>query len=100
MNTMPARTQHLRGDFEKIYQLDFKRLSWYTHAGVTGVTSLNSEIVDNLCGVAYEITMECYELILYSIVDAFGIHKADEKIKDKIRVAKMLPFADTAAHSP
>jgi Family of unknown function (DUF5677) len=92
---MEERTRHLGGEFDKLYQLYYSLLSWYVHSGITGVTNLKGETFAHLCGVAYTITIECYALILESIVDEFRIYKVDAKLKDKITFAKMVPFAET-----
>ena len=91
---MEERTRHFGGEFDKVYQLHYSLLSWYVHSGITGLTSLKGETFAHLCGVAYTITTECYALILESIIDELKIYKADEKLKDKVAFAKMLPFAD------
>jgi hypothetical protein len=38
---------------------------------------------------------ECYIVLLTAIIDEFGIEKADAKIKNKLKLAKMLPFTDS-----
>jgi uncharacterized protein DUF5677 len=92
---MEQRTKFLGGAFDRLYQLYYPLLSWYVHSGITGVTNLKGDTFAHLCGVAYTITIECYVLILESIIDEFRICKADEKLKDRIAFAKMVSFADT-----
>jgi len=92
---MEERTRHLKGEFEKIYNLYYPLLSWYIHSGVTGLSTLTAEAFAHLCGVAYTVVIDCYALMLEIIVDAFRITKADEKLKDKIEFAKIVAFADS-----
>ena len=93
---MEERTDFLREAYRQIYQRYYPLLSWYVHSGITGVTTPTGEGFANLCGMAYTIASECYALILESIVDEFGLQKADEKLKTKIQFARMLPYADTS----
>jgi|HubBroStandDraft_4_1064222.scaffolds.fasta_scaffold155626_3 hypothetical protein len=92
---MEQRAQFLGLTFERTYQLYYSLLSWYVHSGTTGLSSLTTETFANLCGVAYTIITESYCVILESVIDEFGIHRADEKLKDKITLAKMLPFTES-----
>ena len=78
------RTEHLGGEFERIYSVSYPMLSWYVHSGVTGLATLNAEALADLCGVAYVILISCYTSILETMVDAFGMMKADDKLKKKI----------------
>jgi hypothetical protein len=66
----------------------------HVHSGIAGVADLKDETFAHLCGVAYTITIECYILILESIIDGFRTCKTDEKLKNRITFAKIIPFAD------
>lgn len=92
---LKERVGHLGGDFERIYSVFYPQLSWYVHSGATGLATLTAESFASLCGVCFTILVGCYASILDTIVDAFGIMKADEKIKKKIDFAKVLPFTDS-----
>ena len=89
------RTEHLGGEFERIDNVSYPMLSWYVHSGVTGLATLNAEAFAHLCGVAYVILISCYTSILGTIVDAFGMMRADDKLKKKIDLARVIAFADS-----
>ncbi len=92
--SLEQRARHLGGDYEKIYDLYYPLLSWYAHPGITGLATITTESFAYLCGVCFNIVITCYELVLEIIVEAFGIDKADPKMKRKIEFAKIVAFAD------
>jgi hypothetical protein len=88
-------TELLGKPFNEIYQINYAQLSWYVHSGIVGVANLGATTFALLAGVAFNIAMESYMEILTAIIDEFKIIKADPKLKDKMMLAKMLPFTDT-----
>ena len=56
---------------------------------------MTGEALSMLCGVAFRIIMECYAVILEVIATVFKMDRADEKLKNKISYAKMLPFTNS-----
>ncbi|MHB8487563.1 MAG: DUF5677 domain-containing protein [Candidatus Acidiferrales bacterium] len=90
--TLRQRVEQLKAPFDQVYAVDYARLSWYVHSGLTGVMNLAAEVFIHLCAYAYHIASIAYSETLLSVVRAFKISKADEKIEEKLRVAKMLPF--------
>lgn len=52
-----------------------------------------------MAGVALVSCISSYELILAAMIDEFKIGMADEKIKQKLAVSKLLPWADDAAQA-
>jgi hypothetical protein len=89
------RVKLLGSPFDETYHVEYPRLSWYVHAGLTGITNLKAETFLALCGVALKSSTDSYEQILLAVVDEFKIGKADQKIKDKLVAAKLLPFTNS-----
>jgi hypothetical protein len=93
---LSQRVATVKAPFEQIYANDYPRLSWYVHPGLTGVANLPPETFIHLCTYAYHIASIAYGETLMSLVRAFKLSRANEKIEEKLRVAKMLPFTKDA----
>ena len=78
----------------RIYEVDYPRLSWYVHSGVTGVINLKSETFVHLCANAFSLAADSYREVLEAIVRKFKIDKAISKIDLKLYAAKAFPFND------
>src|ERR1700722_4456963 len=89
---LDKRAEHLGSEFERTYQVHYPQLSWHVHSGVTGLGTLTAESFAHLCGLDYVILISCYVAILETIVDAFGITKADDKLKNRIDFARVIAF--------
>lgn len=96
---MVERVKRLGAYFEEIYAVEYPRLSWYVHAGLTGVSFLKTDTFFALCGVALHSSTESYEQILLAMIDEFKIGKADDKVRDKIKAARLVPFAGNQAEA-
>ena len=81
-------------DYEEIYEIEQPRMSWQVHSGLTGVVNLKAESFTHMAGVAIGSCIRSYETILSAVVDEFQIGKADDKIKNKLMVSKLLPWED------
>lgn len=92
---LAKRVELLGAPFDERYAVEYPRLSWYVHAGLTGVANLEAGAFLALCGVALRSSTDSYEQILLAMIDEFKIGKADQKIKDKLNVAKLLPFTNS-----
>jgi hypothetical protein len=86
-------------DYEEIYEVAQPRMSWQVHSGLTGIANLKAETFTYIAGVGMTSCIEFYELILNAMIDEFQIDKADEKIKKKLAVSKLLPWADDPAQA-
>jgi hypothetical protein len=82
--------------FTQVYAVNYPQLSWYGHAGITGVINLEKESFRMLAGIAFTVTAEMYMVVLAIIIKQFKINKANDKISDLMTLAKMLPFTDGA----
>jgi hypothetical protein len=81
--------------FDELYELEYPRLSWYAHSGLTGFANLPAETFNMLAANQNKIAGESYTILLGEIIDEFGIEKADRNIKNKLKLAKVLPFTDS-----
>jgi hypothetical protein len=89
------RAAQLKQPFDQIYEVDYARLSWFTHPGLTGIVNVNAETFIHLCAYAFHIAATAYKETLLSIIREFKISNANERIKDLLRLAIELPFTDT-----
>ena len=96
---MHKRVKRLGAPFDEIYAVQYPRLSWYVHAGLTGVSGLKLESFTALCGVALKSSTDSYEQILLAVIEEFKIGKADDKIKEKLTASKFLPFTNGMAEA-
>ncbi len=81
-------------EYEEIYEVEQPRMSWQVHSGLTGVANLKPETFTYMAGVGMASCIKSYELILNALIDEFMIGMADDKIKKKLTVSKLLPWAD------
>jgi hypothetical protein len=95
--SMEARCKKLGLAFEELYEVHYAQMSWYVHSGVTGVANATGDTLSLLCGVAFDLVMRCYAIILELVINEFKIYHVDEHLKDKLVFAKMLPFTDSDA---
>jgi hypothetical protein len=89
------RVECLGAPFKEIYEVQYPRLSWYVHSGLTGVMGLKKATFVAMCGVALKSSTDSFEIILLRVIDEFKIGMADEKIKKKLAAAKLLPFTNS-----
>ncbi len=93
---LPDRTKLLKGfPFDELYEINYPHLSWQVHAGLTGVVNLKAETFTTMCGSAFILAADSYREILLAMIEEFKIEKADDKIKRKLKAAKMLPFTES-----
>jgi hypothetical protein len=88
------RVKQIKAPFEQIYALEYSRLSWYAHPGLTGIANLPPEAFTYTCSYAFKLAVDGYWEILRTMIRRFKIAKANEKIERKMEVARMLPFTD------
>jgi hypothetical protein len=96
---LPDRVNLLGAPFEELYAVEYPRLSWYVHSGLTGVSGLRADSYYALCGVALKSSTDSYEQILLAIIDEYRIGRADDSIRQKIRAARLAPFASNQAEA-
>jgi len=91
---LSERVTLLKAPFDEIYNVEYPELSWYVHSSLTGFVNLKAESFNMLAAKQNKLAGECYIVLLTAIIDEFGIAKADAKVKNRLKLAKMLPFSD------
>ena len=91
--TLSERTEILGAPFDETYKFQYPRLSWYVHAGLTGVVNLPAEFFPNVHGYALVMAITCYSQILESIIIEMKINLAHDKIHKALKLATLLPFS-------
>ncbi len=95
---MGDRVALLNAPFDQLYEIDYPRLSWYTHPGLTGIANLNPETFTYMCSYAFKLAVDAYTEILQTAIRKFNIAKINENIEHKLKIAKILPFTDNPDH--
>jgi Family of unknown function (DUF5677) len=88
------RVMHVGAPMDRIYEVDYPRLSWYAHSGLTGVLNFRAEAFVYLCANAFSLAADCYREILEVIIRRFKIDKATRNIDFRLYAAKAFPFND------
>jgi hypothetical protein len=92
---LKARALKVGHPFDEVYEVKYPQMSWYAHsAGLTGF-DLKKETYPLLAGVYFQLAGMCYMALLTSVIEKFKLSIADEKVKNKMRYAQMMPFTDT-----
>jgi hypothetical protein len=91
---MKKRTDLLGPPFDRIFAVEYPRLSWYVHSGLTGIANLPPGSFELMAGIAFTIAIESYMQIMGTMIDKFKLTKADPKIKTRMLFAKMAPWTD------
>ncbi|HEV2296973.1 MAG TPA: DUF5677 domain-containing protein [Candidatus Acidoferrales bacterium] len=93
---LSQRVAFVKSPFDQVYEVDYPRLSWYAHSGLTGILNVQAVTFIHLCAYAYHLAALAYRESLISMIREFKISKANEKIERQLRVANMLPFTDSS----
>jgi hypothetical protein len=93
--SLGRRVELLDAPFKEIYEVHYPALSWQVHSGLTGVVNLKAETFALMCGRAHRLAVESYGETLLAMIEEFKLAKGNETIKEKMRVAKFLPFTES-----
>jgi hypothetical protein len=91
---LPKRVQLLGAPFDELHAVNYPQLSLYVHSGMTGIVNLEKESFRALAAVAFTVVLQSYMVLMTAMIDEFRISRANDKVKDKMMLAKMLPFTD------
>lgn len=94
---LAERVKLLKAPFEELHAVNYPQLSLYVHSGMTGIVNLQKESFRALAAVAFTVVFQSYMILLTAVIDEFRISSANEKIRDKMTLAKMLPFTNSPA---
>jgi hypothetical protein len=86
------RVELLKAPFDEIYDLEYPRLSWSVHSGLTGVLNMKTESLNMLAGVHNRLAGNCYVILLIEVIKEFELVKIDPLINSKLDLAEKLPF--------
>src|SRR5260370_10751797 len=91
--TLAKRTEILGEPFDATYKFQYPRVSWYVHAGLTGVVNLPAEFFPTVHGYALVMAFTCYSQILESVIHEMKIDRAHDKIHRALKLATLLSFS-------
>jgi hypothetical protein len=91
---LPRRMALVGDPFEKMYEMHYAPLSWYSHGGVTGLNEPNTELFAFFAGIAYKIAGESYIQLLEVIINELKLYSAAPTLKDKLNCAKLVAYAN------
>ncbi len=91
-----TRVSDLQPPYGELHRLNYRRLSWYAHAGLTGVFNLEKDAFVAVAATSLQIAAESYSDILRGIISELQLAKVDPKINSKLDYARMLAFTDSA----
>jgi hypothetical protein len=91
---MQERVDLLNAPFNQLY-VDYPRLSWYVHPGLTGISNVEADTFTYLCSHAFSFAADAYIEILRVVIRRFKLSKVNEKIDEKLKAAKLFPFTNS-----
>jgi hypothetical protein len=91
---LPKRVELLKAPFNELHAVNYPQLSLYVHSGMTGIVNLEKESFRALAAVAFSVVLQSYMVLMTAMIDEFRISRANDKVKDKMILANMLPFTD------
>ncbi len=90
-----GRVTKLGSPFDQIYAVDYPRISWYAHPGLTGVMNVQAVTFIHLCAYAFHLAATAYGESLLTVIREFKISKANDKVEALLKLSKMLPFTNS-----
>lgn len=96
---LAERVELLPAPFDELHAVNYPQLSLYVHSGMTGIVNLEKESFRALAAVAFAVVLKSYMILMTAVIDEFRISSANQKVKDKMVLAKMLPFTQTPAEA-
>ena len=91
---MQKRVEKLGQPYHELYAVEYPRLSWCIHSGLTGFANLEKEWCEFMAGIAFTIAIKSYMALMSEIIKEFKLDKADPKITAKMQYAQMRPWTD------
>lgn len=91
---MLKRVEMLGPPFHELYVVEYPRLSWYVHSGLTGFANLQRESFELMAGIAFTIAVKSYMALMATIIGEFKLDKHDPKIRTRMEYARMVPWTD------
>jgi hypothetical protein len=92
---LAERAATVGGDLEELHAIYYPQLSLYVHSGLTGIINISKEGFQALAGVTFNVIIRSYIAILAELIREYKLSAANEKIKEKMALARTLPFTSS-----
>jgi hypothetical protein len=93
---LSERAALLPGKLHQFYELEYARLSWFSHSGLTGFAGVDAKTLSLTAAYLFWLAVDCHEALLTATINEFELEKVDPKVIAKLTAARMLPFTDGA----
>jgi hypothetical protein len=93
---LAERAAKVGGELEELHAIYYPQLSLYVHSGLTGIVNMSKEGFQALAGVTFNVVIKSYMAILTELIRAYKLYSANEKIREKMDLARTLPFTSSA----
>jgi hypothetical protein len=92
---LAERAAKVGGTLEELHAIYYPQLSLYVHSGLTGIVNISKEGFQALAGLAFNIIIKSYIAILEELIREYRLPSANEKIREKMDLARTLPFTNS-----
>jgi hypothetical protein len=89
------RLQLLPNAYAELHKLNYRRLSWYAHPGLTGVLNLEAAAFTAVAGTSLQIAAESYGDILSAMISLLQLDKAVDQIRATMKFTRLLAFTES-----
>jgi hypothetical protein len=93
---LPARVKMLPIEMLEMYDCFYRQLSWSVHSGLEGSYGLQPATFAHMCGMAFNLAARNYEMVLTHVIHSIKLDKVDPFIENNMKLARFLPFTDSA----
>ncbi|MEK6374166.1 MAG: DUF5677 domain-containing protein [Acidobacteriota bacterium] len=83
------RALRLKAPFDELHEVHYQQLSWNSHPGSAGVLNLDAKMFPLLCGMAYEVAIKSYVLVLGFMIAEMKLKDRDDLIENRLRFAQL-----------
>jgi hypothetical protein len=92
---LAERAVKVGGELEELHAVYYPQLSLYVHSGLTGIVNISKEGFQALAGVTFNVIIKSHIAILAELIREYKLSSANEKIKEKMDLARTLPFTSS-----
>jgi len=92
---LAERAAKVGGEMEELHAGFYPQLSLYVHSGLTGFFNVSREGFQALAGVTFNVIIKSYIEILSELIREYKLFRATEQIREKMDLARTLPFTST-----
>ena len=91
---LAERVKKLDASYQEAYDCFYPLLSWYVHAGLTGVLNLKAEAFAHLSGISYQLATIAYGDIIMRVAREFKLSTTNPDLDKKLELARYLPLTE------